>query len=154
MLFIYINNLTCLFLIFLGYEDFLHLLAKALFELVLLLDCNFRRHLHDYVLRVFWSQKLRFRQKRLFGSLISKLLLLSRIVVHFNIIISLIAMKLTKGLLAYGITSYYFLKHPELLHDTKQRRLKLPALEAGCSKYVIAHRGGSMENPENTLQAF
>jgi len=32
--------------------------------------------------------------------------------------------------------------------------LKVPELEKGCDRYVIAHRGGSMESPENTLQAF
>ena len=61
---------------------------------------------------------------------------------------------LVKGLALYGCTSYYFLKHPEILHDTRQTRLQLPPLEPTCSHYVIAHRGGTMENPENTLQAF
>ena len=56
-----------------------------------------------------------------------------------------------KVLAAYGLTSYYFLKNPEIIHDCKQRRLAMPKLEEGCSHYVIAHRGGTMENPENTL---
>jgi len=30
----------------------------------------------------------------------------------------------------------------------------MPALSEDMSHYVIAHRGGSMENPENTRQAF
>jgi glycerophosphoryl diester phosphodiesterase len=63
--------------------------------------------------------------------------------------------RLYLGLGLYAGTSYYLLHHPELVHDTKQRRLKMPVLEKEqLSHYVIAHRGGSMENPENTLQAF
>jgi glycerophosphoryl diester phosphodiesterase len=42
----------------------------------------------------------------------------------------------------------------QYLHDTRKKRLRLPPLKDGETHYVIAHRGGSMENPENTLQAF
>eukprot|EP00347_Sterkiella_histriomuscorum_P017021 403350958 len=61
--------------------------------------------------------------------------------------------KLLMALGVYSATSYYFLRHPELLHRKKDK-LKLPQLQAGQTHYVIAHRGGSLENPENTLQAF
>ncbi|CDW73207.1 glycerophosphodiester phosphodiesterase domain-containing protein 1 [Stylonychia lemnae] len=57
------------------------------------------------------------------------------------------------SLAAYSGTSYYFLKHPEILHRKKEK-LRLPQLKEGQTKYLIAHRGGSCENPENTLQAF
>ena len=55
------------------------------------------------------------------------------------------------GLSLYAGTSYYFLHHPELLHFKKDK-IKMPDKEH--SHYLIAHRGGSMEAPENTLQAF
>lgn len=48
----------------------------------------------------------------------------------------------------YAATSYYFLKHPEYLHS-KKNKLKLPP--NAFPRYIIAHRGGSMEAPENTL---
>jgi len=54
----------------------------------------------------------------------------------------------------YCATSYFFLQNPQYLHDTRKKRLRLPPLKDGETHYVIAHRGGSMENPENTLQAF
>ena len=47
----------------------------------------------------------------------------------------------------YATTSYYFLKHPELLH-IKKNKLKLPPKQ--YSHYVLAHRGGGMEVLENT----
>lgn len=59
--------------------------------------------------------------------------------------------KLLLGLAAYGSTSYFFLKNPELLHKRKNK-LKVP--HSDQSMYIITHRGGSMECPENTLQAF
>jgi hypothetical protein len=62
--------------------------------------------------------------------------------------------KLMKILPLYAGTSYYFLKNPQYLHDTEHKRLKMPPLPKEMSHYVIAHRGGSMEKPENTLQAF
>jgi glycerophosphoryl diester phosphodiesterase len=62
--------------------------------------------------------------------------------------------RILKILPIYAGTSYYFLHHPEVLHSNEKRRLKLPPLSPDMSHYVIAHRGGSMENPENTLQAF
>ncbi len=59
---------------------------------------------------------------------------------------------LLKVLPLYAGTSYYFLHNPDQLHaEEKYKRLKMPKLEEGMSHYVIAHRGGSMENPENTL---
>jgi glycerophosphoryl diester phosphodiesterase len=61
---------------------------------------------------------------------------------------------IVKGLAIYAGTSYYFLLNPQLIHGKPKKRLKMPLLEEGCSHYIIAHRGGSMENPENTLQAF
>jgi glycerophosphoryl diester phosphodiesterase len=64
--------------------------------------------------------------------------------------------KLLKILPLYCGSSYYLLHHPEVLHpnEKQQKRLKMPELPGDMSHYVIAHRGGSMENPENTLQAF
>ncbi len=59
--------------------------------------------------------------------------------------------KLLKFTALYGATSYFFLQNPDYLHDTRKKRLQLPKLKEGESHYVIAHRGGSMENPENTL---
>ena len=56
------------------------------------------------------------------------------------------------GVLLYAPTSYFFLKHPEYLHR-KHDKLQLPPL-GDQSHYNIAHRGGSLEKPENTLQAF
>ena len=61
--------------------------------------------------------------------------------------------KLLFGLGIYGGTSYYFLKHPELLHHKKDK-LKLPPLPEGQTHYSISHRGGSLEHPENTIQGF
>lgn len=58
--------------------------------------------------------------------------------------------KLLLGLGGYAGTSYYFFKHPELLHHKKDK-IKLPPLTPGHTHYEIAHRGGSLENPENTL---
>ena len=51
---------------------------------------------------------------------------------------------------AYASTSYYFLQHPEKLHVKNQRTKAIMDKE----KILFAHRGGSIENPENTLQAF
>lgn len=63
--------------------------------------------------------------------------------------------RLLKALVVYGATSYYCLQHPELIHDKKKlKRLYIPPLEEGLTHHIIAHRGGGMENPENTLQAF
>lgn len=59
--------------------------------------------------------------------------------------------RLYQGFALYAGTSYYLLHHPEVLHDTQQKRLRVPNLHDDHSHYVIAHRGGSMENPENTL---
>jgi glycerophosphoryl diester phosphodiesterase len=56
--------------------------------------------------------------------------------------------RLIFGIVVYIGTSQYFLRHPELLH-IKKNKLKLPPVELPF--YVIPHRGGSMENPENTL---
>ena len=53
----------------------------------------------------------------------------------------------------YFFISYIFLKYPLLIHK-KKNKLKLPLLKDGHTHYVQAHRGGSVENPENTLQAF
>lgn len=60
--------------------------------------------------------------------------------------------KLLLGVGAYYGVSYYFLKNPLVLHRKKDA-LRLPPLDAakGETKYVIAHRGGSAEGPENTL---
>ena len=58
----------------------------------------------------------------------------------------------TWGLLAaYAGTSYYFLKHPEKLH---MRKTKTVELMSGNKMQLFAHRGGSIESPENTMQAF
>lgn len=57
-------------------------------------------------------------------------------------------LKFLFGLSLYAGTSYYFLKHPELLH-VKKNKLKLPPRK--YEHYMIAHRGGSKEAPENTL---
>ena len=62
--------------------------------------------------------------------------------------------KVFKALALYSGTSYFFLQNPEYLHNTSNKRLRMPTLKKGESHYVIAHRGGSMENPENTLQGF
>ena len=59
--------------------------------------------------------------------------------------------KLFFGLAIYSGTSYFFLKNPEFLH-VKKDKLKLPPSK--YSRYILAHRGGSLEQPENTLQAF
>ncbi len=59
---------------------------------------------------------------------------------------------LTYGVFIYAPTSYFFLKNPEYIHRKKDK-LVLPPL-GDQSHYNIAHRGGSLENPENTLQAF
>jgi len=59
--------------------------------------------------------------------------------------------RLLKGLFLYSSTSYYLLKNPEILHPAEKRRLKLPQNNESPLPQVIAHRGGSMENPENTL---
>ncbi|CDW71239.1 glycerophosphodiester phosphodiesterase domain-containing protein 1-like [Stylonychia lemnae] len=53
----------------------------------------------------------------------------------------------------YWSISYIFLKYPLLLHQ-KKNKLKLPPKKDDHSHYILAHRGGSVENPENTLQAF
>ena len=60
-------------------------------------------------------------------------------------------MRLLFGLAAYLGTSYYLLKHPQKVH-LKHQRLKLPPVDTQL--YIIPHRGGSLEAPENTLQAF
>lgn len=60
--------------------------------------------------------------------------------------------KLVFALGVYAVTSNYFLHHPELLH-AKKDKLKISKPE-NLKTVVIAHRGGSQENPENTLQAF
>ena len=52
----------------------------------------------------------------------------------------------------YAATSYYFLQHPEVLHFKKINQIT--AQNSSPRKVIIAHRGGSIENPENTLQAF
>ena len=52
----------------------------------------------------------------------------------------------------YAGCSYYFLLNPHHLH-LRQDRLALPPLRPG-HRYSIAHRGGSVEAPENTLQGF
>ena len=50
----------------------------------------------------------------------------------------------------YGV-SYYFLKNPNSsLLPMKKDKLKIPDKK----KLLWAHRGGSMEAPENTLQSF
>ena len=51
----------------------------------------------------------------------------------------------------YG-TSYYFLQNPHLIRK-KKSKMKLPTKDDG-SLYTIAHRGGSREVLENTMQAF
>jgi hypothetical protein len=56
--------------------------------------------------------------------------------------------KLLFGFFVYVGTSQYFLRHPEYLH-VKKNKLKLPPIDLPI--YVIPHRGGSMEYPENTL---
>jgi glycerophosphoryl diester phosphodiesterase len=48
----------------------------------------------------------------------------------------------------YGV-SYFFLQNPQYLHVKKQK-LEL----VNKPKYILAHRGGSLEAPENTLQSF
>lgn len=58
----------------------------------------------------------------------------------------------TWGLLtAYAGTSYYFLYNPHLLH---MKNLRTNDLMRDNKIHLFAHRGGSIENPENTLQAF
>ena len=53
-------------------------------------------------------------------------------------------------MMGYASTSYYLLKNPEKLHIHNH---KTKELYKG-KKVVYAHRGGSIEHPENTLQAF
>ena len=53
-------------------------------------------------------------------------------------------------LFGYAGASYFFLKHPDLLHVKNMKTAELMKQD----KVLFAHRGGSIENPENTLQAF
>jgi glycerophosphoryl diester phosphodiesterase len=59
--------------------------------------------------------------------------------------------RLRMGFGLYASTSYFFLKNPELLHP-KNDRLAGTGLDS--NKVIFAHRGGSCEAPENTMQAF
>ena len=55
----------------------------------------------------------------------------------------------TRALLgAYAGTSYYLLHNPEILH---MKNMKTQELMKNDKKLLFAHRGGSIENPENTL---
>jgi glycerophosphoryl diester phosphodiesterase len=65
-------------------------------------------------------------------------------------------LKILTSLALYSSTSYFFLLNPHYLHDCSPRskRLRLPDLPPDQARHVIAHRGGSMESPENTLQGF
>ena len=51
----------------------------------------------------------------------------------------------------YANVSYYFLHHPEKLH---LKNFKTQSIQHREGRLIYAHRGGSIENPENTLQAF
>ena len=46
-----------------------------------------------------------------------------------------------------------FMHFPTLIHK-KKTKLVVPQKRPGTSQIIISHRGGSMEAPENTLQAF
>jgi glycerophosphoryl diester phosphodiesterase len=54
--------------------------------------------------------------------------------------------KRISALAAWYGTSYFFLQNPHYLH-VKKSKLDLPKKDI----YLMSHRGGSMENPENTL---
>ena len=54
------------------------------------------------------------------------------------------------GLFGYAGTSYYFLHNPDKLHMRNMKTQELMKQD----KVLFAHRGGSIENPENTIQAF
>lgn len=45
------------------------------------------------------------------------------------------------------------LTFPTLIHKTRSKFV-VPPTRLGYSKLIVAHRGGSWESPENTLQAF
>jgi len=57
------------------------------------------------------------------------------------------------ALIWYAILSSLLLKFPTLVHKTRTRFV-VPEVKRGLSRMIIAHRGGSWEQPENTLQAF
>ena len=50
----------------------------------------------------------------------------------------------------YG-TSYFFLHNPQYLHMKKQKVALKPRSELETSHYLLAHRGGGYEAPENTM---
>lgn len=56
--------------------------------------------------------------------------------------------KFLLGLAGYAGTSYFFLKNPNYIHF-KKNKVKYP--ETDHRVMIIAHRGGSIEAPENTL---
>ena len=61
---------------------------------------------------------------------------------------------LTRGAklrIAFGLyagTSYFFLKHPELLHPRNDR---VASRKLNSNKVIFCHRGGSIDAPENTM---
>ena len=49
--------------------------------------------------------------------------------------------------MAYACTSYYFLNNPEKLHVRNSKTKQLYKED----RLLFAHRGGSIEHPENTI---
>ena len=73
-------------------------------------------------------------------------------------VIGLIAWTWAQGKHVYAILWWFLackslLKNPQLLHPVR-KKLKMIPRKPGFSHWLIAHRGGSAEAPENTLQAF
>lgn len=59
------------------------------------------------------------------------------------------------GVFAYYTISYFFLKFPKILHKKKiYTNTKINEVLNSKKILNIAHRGGSRENVENTMEAF
>lgn len=72
--------------------------------------------------------------------------------------VALVYWQISRGNKLYAFLWYIlcvrvFLKYPQLIH-AKRTKFKPTKLRSSYSRYLIGHRGGSCEAPENTLYAF
>ena len=76
----------------------------------------------------------------------------------FLAVLGLIYWHYLEGKYMYAILWYFLgfkalLKNPSLLHPIRNKFKMIPK-KPNYTHWLIAHRGGSAEAPENTLQAF